>query len=52
MMMYLAYPHEPILHNSTINYVRFLSLPDFTLIIAPNGINQDVNVIRSTTVNL
>jgi len=30
--MYLAYPLEPTLHN-TINYINFLSLPDFTLIV-------------------
>jgi len=30
MLMYIAYPHEPIVHN-TITYVHFLSLPDFTL---------------------
>jgi len=30
MLMYLAYPHKPTLHN-TLNHVTFFSLSDFTL---------------------
>jgi len=46
MLMYIAYPHEPILHN-TVNYVHFLSLPDFTRTCPSTGA-EGVFAMRST----
>jgi len=45
-VVYLAYPHAPILHNA-INYVQFLSLPDFTQMTCTEWNLKGANVKRS-----
>jgi len=50
MLMHLAYPYEPILHNTICTFFVITWL--YSDVFLWNGISQGVNAMRSTTVSL